>query len=101
METALQTLSTLSSSYARLVRTTPPSQQSTSEELSWALSELKATLAALEVDLEELEESVQAVEERGVARRLGVTESEVKERRAFVERVRGEIKVSRERTGWG
>lgn len=93
VETSLHSLSTLHSSYHRILRTVPPSSHSSSEELSWALSELKATLSALEVDVEELDESVQAVEERGVASRLGVAEGQVQERRAFVERVKKEIGV--------
>lgn len=93
VETSLQSLSTLHSSYHRILRTVPPSSHSSSEELSWALSELKAALSALEVDVEDLDESVQAVEERGVASRLGIAEGQVRERRAFVERVKKEIGV--------
>lgn len=44
-------------------------------------------------DLEELEESVAAIEEAGVSRRLGIDASEVKSRRHFVDRVTEEIKV--------
>lgn len=94
VESSLQSLSTLHSSYHRILRTVPPLHQPSSEELSWALAELKATLSAIEGDVEELDESVQAVEERGVAARLGIAEGQVKERRAFVERVKREIQVS-------
>ncbi|GJN89314.1 hypothetical protein Rhopal_002294-T1 [Rhodotorula paludigena] len=79
-------LAQLSSTHAQLGRASP-----NSEERSWALAELKATLAAVVPDLEELEESVAALEEVGVARRLGIADKEVRARRDFVERARGEI----------
>lgn len=81
-------LAQLSSTHAQLGRASP-----NSEERSWALAELKATLAAVVPDLEELEESVAALEEVGVARRLGIADKEVRARRDFVERARGEIAV--------
>jgi predicted nucleic acid-binding Zn-ribbon protein len=93
VETTLHSLSTLSSSYSRLSRTNPLN----SEELSYALAELRATLLAIEGDVVELEESVEAVEERGVAARLGISEGQVRERRSFVERVKREIQVG----AWG
>lgn len=40
-----------------------------------------------------MEESVEAIEERGVAARLGIAEGQVRERRGFVERVKREIQV--------
>ncbi|GAA5999016.1 uncharacterized protein JCM10292_003259 [Rhodotorula paludigena] len=83
-------LSQLSSTHAQLGRASP-----NSEERSWALAELKATLAAVVPDLEELEESVAALEEVGVARRLGIADKEVRARRDFVERARGEIAAIR------
>jgi hypothetical protein len=91
VETGLSTLSSLASSFARLSRSSLPN--STSEELQWAVSELRATLAAIEPDLEELEESVSAVEEQGVRTRLGLSEKEVRGRRDFVERAKGEVQV--------
>jgi hypothetical protein len=91
VETGLSTLSSLASSFARLSRSSLP--DSTSEELQWAVSELRATLAAIEPDLEELEESVSAVEEQGVRTRLGLSEKEVRGRRDFVERAKGEVQV--------
>lgn len=63
-------------------------------ERAYNHSELLGTLISLEADLEELEESVHAVEEDGVARRLGIAKEEVARRRAFVERVRGVVRVS-------
>ena len=47
---------------------------------------------ALEADLEDLEESVRAVEDAGS--RWGMEEGEVSRRRRFVERVKGEVDVS-------
>lgn len=93
VETSLQTLSLHLSSYLRLPPSTPSSDR------SYSLAELKATLDSLENDLEELEESVAAVEEPGVARRLGVGGAEVRERRGFVKRVRGELESARKGIG--
>ena len=94
VESQLLHLTTLHSSYARILRTLPPSSHSSSEELAYALAELKATLAAIELDADELDESVQAVAEPGVAARLGISRAEVAERRTFLERVKREIAVS-------
>lgn len=49
-------------------------------------------MEALEADLEDLEESVRAVEDAGS--RWGMEEGEVTRRRRFVERVKGEVNVS-------
>ncbi|KAL8279257.1 hypothetical protein RQP46_008294 [Phenoliferia psychrophenolica] len=68
-------------------------------ERAYNHSELLGTLISLEADLEELEESVHAVEEEGVARRLGIAKEEVARRRAFVERVRGVVRDARQRSG--
>ncbi|GAA6027213.1 hypothetical protein JCM8097_002490 [Rhodosporidiobolus ruineniae] len=95
VETTLQTLSQLSASYARLSRSTPANQHATSEDLQWALSELRATLAAIQPDLEEVEESVATVEDPGVARRLGISDAEVRSRRDFVESAKGQIAAIR------
>ncbi|PSR78009.1 hypothetical protein PHLCEN_2v7604 [Hermanssonia centrifuga] len=86
VQTSLQTASTLRASYAR-IRSTASED---SEELVWARNELKATLAALEADLEDLEESVRIVESTG-ARLFGLEEVEVLERRRYVGYVRREI----------
>lgn len=58
------------------------------------MAELKATLSAIEGDVDELDDSVLAVEEKGVAARLGISHAQVRERRAFVERVKRELAVS-------
>lgn len=84
----LQAASTLRASYLR-IRSTAREE---SEELVWARNELKATLAALEADLEDLEESVKIVENTG-ARMFGLEEAEVMERRRYVGFVRKEIDV--------
>ncbi|GAA5940392.1 hypothetical protein JCM10213_007521 [Rhodosporidiobolus nylandii] len=92
VESTLATLSSLAAQHARLARQTP---SGASEELQWALSELKATLTAIEPDIEELQDSVAAIEEVGVARRLGISDKEVRSRREFVERAKGEIAAIR------
>ena len=94
VESTLQTLSTLHSSYHRILRSVPTLRQQASEELSWALAELKATLSAIEGDVDELDDSVLAIEEKGVAARLGISDHQVRERRSFVERVKRELAVS-------
>lgn len=63
IQTTLANASTLLSSFRRIRAmaphsSNPYSDSSESEEMSYARSELKATLSALEADLEELEESV-------------------------------------------
>ncbi|KAK4047980.1 hypothetical protein OIV83_005014 [Microbotryomycetes sp. JL201] len=88
VEATLQSLETLYSSYTRLQRS---STSQTSQEVQWALDEVKATLSAIEGDLEELDESVAAVEEPGVAHRLGITNQQVKQRRQFVDRVKQQV----------
>ncbi|KAG5644708.1 hypothetical protein DXG03_007931 [Asterophora parasitica] len=57
VQTTLQTAAQLRSSYRRIQSTA----RDDSEELAWALNELKATLATLEADLEDLDESVKYV----------------------------------------
>ncbi|KAI5478683.1 hypothetical protein MNV49_004710 [Pseudohyphozyma bogoriensis] len=64
-----------------------------------SLSSIPSILETLENDLDELEETVEAVEEPGVARRLGLAREEVKERREFVEWVKGEIGRVRGKAG--
>ncbi|EJC99292.1 uncharacterized protein FOMMEDRAFT_148802 [Fomitiporia mediterranea MF3/22] len=61
-----------------------------SEELSYARSELKATLSTLEADLEDLEESVRVVENSG-PKSFGLDDSEVQRRRRYVREVRQEL----------
>lgn len=86
IQSSLQTASTLRASYLRIRSTA----REDSEELVWARNELKATLAALEADLEDLDESVKIVEDTG-ARMFGLEETEVMERRRYVSFVRREI----------
>ncbi|KAI5121705.1 hypothetical protein M0805_002098 [Coniferiporia weirii] len=64
------------------------------EEVSYARSELKATLSALEADLEDLEESVRVVETTG-PRYFGLDDSEVQSRRRYVREVRQELENMR------
>ncbi|KAG9050593.1 hypothetical protein FS837_004118 [Tulasnella sp. UAMH 9824] len=86
IQTSLQTASTLRASYLRIASTA----SSDSEELRWAGSELKATLAAMDADLEDLDESVRVLEETG-GRLFGIEDSEVIARRKYVTFVRNEI----------
>jgi len=90
IQTSLQTASTLRASYLR-IRSTARDE---SEELVWARNELKATLAAMEADLEDLEESVNIVEEAG-PRMFDLEESDVMERRGYVNHVKQEIETIR------
>ncbi|PCH35207.1 hypothetical protein WOLCODRAFT_139804 [Wolfiporia cocos MD-104 SS10] len=90
VQASLQSASTLRASYLRIRSTA----RYDSEELGWARNELKATLAALEADLEDLEESVKVVESTG-ARMFGLEESELMERQRYVGRVRHEIESMR------
>ncbi|KAG8992048.1 hypothetical protein FRB95_004100 [Tulasnella sp. JGI-2019a] len=90
VQTSLQTASTLRASYLRIASTATGD----SEELRWAGSELKATLAALDADLEDLEESVRIVEGSG-GRSFGIDDNEVVQRRQFCRFVRAEIESMR------
>ncbi|KAM5531544.1 hypothetical protein V8D89_014809 [Ganoderma adspersum] len=90
IQSSLQAAGTLRASFLRIRSTA----REDSEELIWARNELKATLAALEADLEDLEESVNVVESTG-ARLFGLEEREVIERRRYVSHVRQEIEGMR------
>lgn len=90
IQSSLQTAEQLRASFVRIHSTA----REGSEELEWARNELKATLAALEADLEDLEESVKIVETTG-ARMFGLDAAEVMERRRYVRRVRNEIENMR------
>ena len=64
MQGTLASASTLLSSFRRIQSMVPAKsggRNEESEELTYARSELKATLSALEADLEDLEESVRYV----------------------------------------
>jgi syntaxin 6 len=65
-----------------------------SEELMWARNELKATLASLEADLEDLDESVKIVESTD-SRLFGLDDAEVLKRRRYVGHVQTEIRNMR------
>ncbi|KAG2067848.1 hypothetical protein BDR04DRAFT_830796 [Suillus decipiens] len=90
IQSSLQTASTLRSSFLRIRSLA----RDGSEELVLARNELKATLAALYTDLEDLEESVKMVEDTG-PRYFGLDDAEVSERRKYVGRVRREIESMR------
>ncbi|GLB42150.1 putative syntaxin 6, N-terminal [Lyophyllum shimeji] len=90
VQTTLQTAAQLRSSYLRIRSTA----REDSEELRWAANELKATLATLEADLEDLDESVKMVESTD-ARLFGLDDAEVQRRRRYVGDVRKEIQSMR------
>ncbi|KAF8637935.1 hypothetical protein AX17_002556 [Amanita inopinata Kibby_2008] len=90
IQTSLQTGSQLLSSYIRIRNMA----RDDSEELMWARNELKATLAALEADLEALEESVKVVETTG-PRMFGLDDAEVQERRKYISHVQKELENMR------
>ncbi|KAF9528353.1 t-SNARE [Crepidotus variabilis] len=90
IQASLQAASQLHSSFLRIRSMARPE----SEELMWARNELKATLATLEADLEDLEESVKIVESTD-ARMFGLDETEVSKRRRYVGHVRKEIENMR------
>ncbi|KAI6019828.1 t-SNARE [Pisolithus orientalis] len=90
VQSTLQTVVTLRASYFRIQNMAHEG----SEELVWAQNELKATLAALEADLEALDESVRVVESTG-PRFFNLGDAEVAERRKYVDRVRKEIEAMR------
>ncbi|KAJ6595757.1 t-SNARE [Mycena vulgaris] len=89
---SLQAAAQLRASYVRIRNM---AVREDNEELVWARNELKATLAALEADLEDLEESVKIVESTD-ARMFGLDDMEVQERRRYVVHVRKEIDNMRE-----
>ncbi|KAG6827653.1 hypothetical protein H0H92_010899 [Tricholoma furcatifolium] len=90
VQVTLQSAAQLRSSYLRIRSTA----REDSEELQWAISELKGTLAALEADLEDLDESVKIVESTD-ARNFGLDDAEVQRRRRYVGDVRKEIQNMR------
>ncbi|KAI0261641.1 t-SNARE [Gloeopeniophorella convolvens] len=90
VQSSLQTAEQLRASFLRIQSTA----RDGSEELEWARNELKATLSALEADLEDLEESVRIVETTG-ARMFGLDDAEVIQRRRYVGHVRREIEGMR------
>ncbi|KAG6819697.1 hypothetical protein H0H93_009491 [Arthromyces matolae] len=97
VQATLQTAAQLRSSYLRIRSTA----RDDSEELEWAKTELKGTLAALEADWEDLDESVKIVESTD-ARNFGLDDAEVQRRRRYVtdlhkeiQSMRGELNSSR------
>ncbi|KAG6885420.1 hypothetical protein C0993_001936 [Termitomyces sp. T159_Od127] len=90
VQATLQTAAQLRSSFLR-IRSTAREE---SEELQYTVSELKGTLAVLEADLEDLDESVKIVESTD-ARNFGLDDAEVQRRRRYVTDVRKEIQNMR------
>ncbi len=89
LEANLSSTHSLLTSYDRIASS---STSFSSPAVLEARDELRGTLSLLEADLEDLEESVRVVEETG--ERWGIEEDEVRRRRGFVERVKGEVQVS-------
>jgi len=86
VESNLNHTKDLLQSYSRIT-----SSGSSSLDVEETRAELRATLEALEADLEDLDESVRAVE--GAGSRWGMGDQEIGRRRGFVERVKKEVKV--------
>lgn len=86
MEANIGNLNALLDSYERIHSTAPGSTS-----LSETAEELQTTLGLLETDLEDLDECVRVVEDHGD--RWGLGSSEVRERRAFVNRVSRNVQV--------
>lgn len=95
VEASLQSATSLHSSYKRILATVPKTSQASSEELSWSREELEGTLVSLEADLEELEMSVDTVSQDPA--RFGLDVTEVRQRQAFVARVKGMYVSQRKR----
>lgn len=93
IEASLESLSALHSSYLRILRTVPPESHPTSQEVRESQQELRQTLSILRSDVQELEESVKALLNPHVADRLQISQSQINERRNFVDRVKSELKV--------
>ncbi|TXT08749.1 hypothetical protein VHUM_02877 [Vanrija humicola] len=87
VEASIRNVNTLLNSYARIRSTSTDSAS-----LTETIEELQTTLGLLETDLDDLEESVRAVEENGD--RWGISDFEVRQRRGFVNRVTAEVQVS-------
>lgn len=91
MEANLTHTKDLLQSYSR-INTSGPS----SADIEETRAELRATLEALEADLEDLDESVRAIE--GAGSRWGMDDQEIGRRRGFVERVKKEVRVCSSQT---
>ncbi|GAA5886207.1 hypothetical protein JCM3774_005715, partial [Rhodotorula dairenensis] len=91
VEAALRELSAASSSYTRQARSKPRAQHAADSGLQQTIAQLRAQLLAIEPDVEELEDAIAAIEEPGVARRLGLSDAEVRSRRSVVQRIKGDL----------
>lgn len=86
VENALSQTRDLYTSYLRLARTSNNQQL-----ISEAKQELATSLGLVEIDIEDLEDSVTAVEESGT--RWGLSYEEVQNRRRALEDVKADVKV--------
>lgn len=87
VENALAQTRDLYTSYLRLARTS-----NNQHLVSEAKQELATSLGLLEIDIEDLEGSVTAVEESGT--RWGLSYEEVQSRRRALENVKADVRVS-------
>lgn len=97
VESSLISATTLHSSYHRILLTLPSESHASSDELTWAKSELDATLSALMADVAELDDAVGVLErdlQESGRSRFGVSENEVRKRRTWVKNVQQELNVS-------
>jgi hypothetical protein len=91
LETTLASLPALLTAYTRLLGSSSSSSAHT-REVNAAREEIKGTLASLDADIEDLEESVRVVEDVGGM--FGLDEEEIRSRRAFVKGVKEKVQVS-------
>lgn len=91
LESTLSILPALLTSYTRLLSSSLSTSAHT-REVNAARDELKGTLASLDADLEDLDESVRVVE--NVGGMYGIDEEEIRSRRKFVKEVKQKVEVS-------
>lgn len=90
----MATAEILYSSWARILRSAKDPE--TSEELANATSELTGCLSGIEADLDDLDDTIKAVELN--PRRFPVTASELQSRREFVQKTRKIVQAMRDST---
>lgn len=91
MESSISNAQVLFDSWRRISQTvTSPNNQ----ELQWAADELRGTLAAMETDLDDLQETISVVENEPV--KFGLTDGDVQTRRNFIAQTRTRVDKMRE-----
>lgn len=94
LRASLSNASSLAASYSRIRSSLPARDRTGSDELRRAQDELAEALEALETDIEDVRESVKAVQKAG-PERFGVDHEELERRKRFVSDCEKEIDVSR------